>query len=59
MKATMAPGRYATRMTISQAVTRPVTGMRSCIHPREFHTDRPTQATVKASAKVNLAATDT
>jgi hypothetical protein len=59
MKATTAPGRYATRMTITQARTTPVAGSRPVTHPREIHTDRPTQQAVITSDNVNLAATKT
>src|SRR5665647_1346567 len=56
--ATMAPGRYATRMTITQARTAPVTGARPLTHPAEIHADSPTHTAVQAIATVNLAATE-
>jgi hypothetical protein len=44
--ATMAPGRYATRMTIVQARAEPVTGARSPTQQPEIHTESQTHASV-------------
>ena len=57
--ATVALGRSATRIVITQARTEPVTGARSRSHPAETHTDAPIRAQAAARASVNFTATRT
>src|SRR5664280_2333458 len=57
--AATAPGRYATRMTIVQARTVPVTGSSWRTQTLEIHTETATQTNVNPTAMVNLLATET
>jgi len=58
-KATIAPGRYATRMTIVHARTVPVTGSSWRTQALEMHIDTATQTNVNPIAMVNLPAAET